>query len=233
MCLYPLFPKKKKKTFPWCILISQTPCLLFYSPLHPSLSLFFSSVQGLPGLVCYHACMHHGPANKLHRVATPLPLSLSCQVEPLKRPSSTPLHSHPSIYLTGLLLCWHILAPAYTLDLPPIPSTCAAISAAGGLGLVSLWHSHHPSIHFYLTTHSFYSHRSPNLLLVFTISAVIFNIAHLNRRTFIGKVCGLILWKYVAGSHGNAERKNVQLRSEYNCPPNVNIKTNILCKSID
>lgn len=147
-CVCILFSqKRKKKTFPWCILISQTPCLLFYSPLHPSLSLFFSSVQGLPGLVCYHACMHHGPANKLHRVATPLPLSLSCQVEPLKRPSSTPLHSHPSIYLTSLLLCWHILAPAYTLDLPPIPSTCAAISAAGGLGLVSLWHSHHPSIH--------------------------------------------------------------------------------------
>lgn len=27
----------------------------------------------LPGRLRYHACMHHGPANKLHRVATRLP----------------------------------------------------------------------------------------------------------------------------------------------------------------
>lgn len=41
--------------------------------------------------------MHHEPANKLDRVATPLPLSLSCQVEPLKHSRSSPLHFHLSI----------------------------------------------------------------------------------------------------------------------------------------
>lgn len=60
--------------------------------------------------------MHHGPANKLHRVATPLPLSLSCQVEPLKHSLSTPLHFHPSIHpsisSSGLPHSWRSLLHA-------------------------------------------------------------------------------------------------------------------------
>lgn len=45
--------------------------------------------------------MHHGPANKLHRVATLLPLSLSCQVEPLKHSPTFSFFLAPlSIYLS-------------------------------------------------------------------------------------------------------------------------------------
>lgn len=68
--------------------------LLLGLPLmHPNLSAplpcpsspFAPAGPCLPGPAWYHACMHDGPANKLHRVATRLLLSLSCQVGLLKR----------------------------------------------------------------------------------------------------------------------------------------------------
>lgn len=97
--LYPLFS-------PHLIFLLMHPGLSKHSPVLPPsfLSAVCLSLSSLcsPGLVWYHACMHHGPANKLHRVATPLPLSLSCQVEPLKHSPSSPLHYtsiHPSLHL--------------------------------------------------------------------------------------------------------------------------------------
>lgn len=85
---------------PWSIkpsCLPSPPSLLYVCP---SLESFRRS----PGMLRYHACMHHGPANKLHRVATPLPLSLSCQVEPLKHSPTFPffpplsLSIYPSIF---------------------------------------------------------------------------------------------------------------------------------------
>lgn len=112
-----------------------------FPPSFPLCCLSLCSLSSLcsPGLVWYHACMHHGPANKLHRVATPLPLSLSCQVEPLKHSLSSPLHFYPSIHpsippsplpvpppppsLPGMLLCLLILVcPIPPFPLPAHPS---------------------------------------------------------------------------------------------------------------
>lgn len=93
----------------------DAPRTLSKFPPAPPISPVLARVRR--ALVPYHACMHHGPANKLHRVATLLPLSLSCQVEPLKhsppptpRRTPTPLRSphtpprHPSLRLLPCLL---------------------------------------------------------------------------------------------------------------------------------
>lgn len=94
------------------------PCLSTLLSVSPSSSCS-------PGLVWYHACMHHEPANKLHRVATLLPLSLICQVEPLKHSPSSPLH--PSLHLPiqpSPSLLAHHHAPH-----PPTSYTCTLVKA--------------------------------------------------------------------------------------------------------
>lgn len=93
------------------------PLPLFFAPESMKTQACLSSLLSLfRACVCracwyhacwYHACMHHGPANKLHGVATLLPLSISCQVEPFKRsPSSL---QHPSIH------------PSFSLHPPTLP----------------------------------------------------------------------------------------------------------------
>lgn len=86
-------------------------------------------------LVPYHACMHHGPANKLHRVATLLPLSLSCQVEPLKHsPPPPPPHAPPPPPLPP-----HAPTPSFPPStplpachrLPPTSNTSALVGGRG------------------------------------------------------------------------------------------------------
>ncbi len=116
---------------PWCTPICQNSPL----PLLPPSSLLSVCLVCSPGLVWYHACMHHGPANKLHRVATLLPLSLSCQVEPLKHSPSSPLHFHasihPSISFIKFSPPWHAPSPAHPhAPHPPITYACTPIRAA-------------------------------------------------------------------------------------------------------
>lgn len=129
--------------FPHLVFPLMHPDLSKHSPVFPPsfplccLSLCSLSSLCSPGLVWYHACMHHGPANKLHRVATPLPLSLSCQVEPLKHSLSSPLHFYPSI---------HPSIPPSPLPVPPPPPFLACSFACSSLCA--------PSPHFlYLHTH--------------------------------------------------------------------------------
>lgn len=103
-------------------------------------------------MVWYHACMHHGPANKLHRVATPLPLSLSCQVEPLKHSRSSPLHFHLSIQPSPHLTIQRSSSCHTSLHPPhptPVCYTCAPIRAAEVISLPFCHSSSfiHPSIH--------------------------------------------------------------------------------------
>lgn len=93
-------------SFPWCAPVCQNVPLSFLSAVCLSHSRLC-----LPGLAWCHACMHHGPANKLHRVATLLPLSLSCQVEPLKHFPFSPLH--PSLHL--------LVQPSSSSVSPPSP----------------------------------------------------------------------------------------------------------------
>lgn len=119
--LYPLFS-------PHLIFLLMHPGLSKHSPVLPPsfLSAVCLSLSSLcsPGLVWYHACMHHGPANKLHRVATPLPLSLSCQVEPLKHSPSSPLHYtsiHPSIPPSPHPVFPFLRLLTLTLPIPPFP----------------------------------------------------------------------------------------------------------------
>lgn len=101
--------------------MSNLPCLPSFLPLcclSASLSGCFFARQPWCG---YHGCMHHGLANKLHRVATLLPLSLSCQVEPLKHSPSSPLHFYPSIPpssvpLPATLIClFTLVLPSHNL----------------------------------------------------------------------------------------------------------------------
>lgn len=119
-------------------------------------SLFLSRLCLAP----YHGCMHHGAANKLHRVATPLPLSLSCQVEPLKHPPSLPPHLHPSIHLSIPLspirpVSWHaVCSPECPLPPPPF----SAISVAHQPRTSDL-----PPLHYYP---SFYPSILPFLRLI-------------------------------------------------------------------
>ena len=136
--------------FPHLVFPLMRPDLSKYSPDFPPsfplccLSLCSLSSLCSPGLVWYHACMHHGPANKLHRVATPLPLSLSCQVEPLKHSLSSPLLSSPLLSIHPFLHLpfqppphsWHAPLPAHPCaPHPPISFTCAPIRAAGVISL--------------------------------------------------------------------------------------------------
>lgn len=138
--------------FPHLVFPLMHPDLSKHSPVFPPsfplccLSLCSLSSLCSPGLVWYHACMHHGPANKLHRVATPLPLSLSCQVEPLKHSLSSPLHFYPSIHPSippsplpvppPPLPSWHAPLPAHPcVPHPPISFTCTPIRAAGVISL--------------------------------------------------------------------------------------------------
>lgn len=111
--------------------------------------------------------MHHEPANKLDRVATPLPLSLSCQVEPLKHSRSSPLHFHLSIQSSPHLTIQRSSSRHTSVPPPPACYTCTPIRAAGIVyDLPPLCHSSssiHPSIHPSPITSSSTLPRSPPL----------------------------------------------------------------------
>lgn len=175
-------------SFPWCSLICQnTPLSLLPPPSSLSVCLSLSSS---PASVWYDACMHHGPANKLHRVATPLPLSLSCQVEPLKHSPFSPLHCHPSIHPSispSSLPPPGTLLRLLTLMLPtPISYTCSAHQdCRSDLFPLSSYPFIYPSIPHYFISPSaqlFTSQGSIFSLLKHTILIPIYKMFHLLRK---------------------------------------------------